>query len=217
MPPRESKPEDFPELLRRETVIERVELRSERLGFMAFHGGLLEKVTDVVAAEAAARSHASYYGLIQTADPLRHVSSKFVDPVHSEALATFLGHVDAVVTIHGYGRRTMRWSLLLGGQNRTLAAHLAGFLRTGLPDFDIVDDLATIPVELAGQHPDNPVNRPRNQGVQIELPPLARWNVEGWQWSDVAGAPRAPQTEALIAHLAEAAAAWIAVPGTPTA
>lgn len=172
---------------------------------MAFHGGVLEKVTDTVAAEAASRSGSSYYGLIQTENPAQHVSSKFVDPAHSSGLTEFLDHVEAVITIHGYGRRALRWSLLLGGRNRRLAREVGDELRRGLPNFDIVDDLADIPVELAGQHPDNPVNRPRNHGVQIELPPLARWDVESWGWSDLAGGPRAPQTEALIDSLTRAA------------
>ena len=52
---------ELQELLSRPTVEEILHLRSPRLGFMAFHGGRLEKVTDVVATEAAARSGASYY------------------------------------------------------------------------------------------------------------------------------------------------------------
>lgn len=198
------------ELLTQPNVIETSVLRSPRLGFMAFHGGKLEKVTDVVASEAAERSGASYYGIVQTDDPLNHISSKYVDPAESPALAEFIAHTDAVITIHGYGRPTLRWSLLLGGRNRELAAHVAGHLRAGLPDYDILDDLSDIPTELAGQHPDNPVNRPRHKGVQIELPPLIRWNVEGWHWSDIDERGRAPQTEELIRTLAAAATDWIA-------
>lgn len=197
------------QLLQKPTVIETVQLRSPTLGFMAFHGGRLEKTTDIVASEAAERSGASYYGIVQTEDPVTHVSSKFVDPAESAELAEFVDHVDCVITIHGYGRQRLRWSVLLGGRNRQLASHVAGHLRPVLPDFEILDDLAEIPVELAGQHLDNPVNRTRQQGVQIELPPLLRWNVEQWCWSDIDGQCRAPQTEMLIRGLADAAVHWM--------
>jgi phage replication-related protein YjqB (UPF0714/DUF867 family) len=36
----------------------------------------------------------------------------------------------------------------------------------------VITDLAAIPRELRGLHPDNPVNRVR--GVQLELPPRVR-------------------------------------------
>ena len=47
-------------LLEREDVSEELELRST-FGFMAYHGGSLEKATDVIAREAAERSNSSYY------------------------------------------------------------------------------------------------------------------------------------------------------------
>jgi len=174
---------------------------------MAFHGGV-ERVTEVVAVEAAERADASYYGVVQPEELQWHVPSKHIDPAHSQRLAAFLDHVDVVVALHGYGRRHLRWSLLLGGTNRALADHVAAHLRPRLPAYDVVADLDAIPTELAGQHPDNPVNRPRQAGVQIELCPLVRWHVEGWAWSDTGDVGRAPQTESLILGLAESARAW---------
>jgi len=199
----------FAALLGREDVIETVRLQSPHVGFMAFHGGTLEKTTDAIADNAALRSGASYYGVVQSDPDPTHVSSKLIRPADSDSLAAFLDHCDTVVTIHGYGRQHLRWSILLGGRNRVLARHVGGHLREGLPQFDIVDELSNVPVELAGQHLDNPVNRPRQQGVQIELPPLARWNIEEWHWSDYEGRMRGPQTEQLIDALAAAAASWI--------
>ncbi|MDH3753276.1 MAG: poly-gamma-glutamate hydrolase family protein [Acidimicrobiia bacterium] len=189
-------------------VEEIVQLRST-FGFMAFHGGGLEKVTDIVAAEAAERSDASYYGVLHPDDIELHVPSKHFDPAHSPGLASFLDHVDVVVAIHGYGRKHLRWDLLLGGTNRPLAGHVAGHLRSRLPPYRMIVELDQIPPELAGQHPDNPVNRVRNAGVQIELPPLVRWYWEKWEWSDHGDAGRAPQVEALILGLAESARAWV--------
>ncbi len=195
------------ELLRRDDVNEEVELRS-RFGFMAYHGGTLEKTTDPIAREAAALADASYYGVVQAHEDPTHISSTEVAPEHSEALALFLAHVDVVVTVHGYGREHLFHSVLLGGRNRALARHIAAHARFALPRFDFRADLDGIPRELAGQHQRNPVNRPRQTGVQIELPPTIRWHYEQWGWSDHGDIGRAPQVDTLIGVLAGAARAW---------
>ena len=101
------------------------------------------------------------------------------------------------------------WDLLLGGRNRSLADHLAGHLRTHLPDdFGIVHDVDDIPDGLRGQHPRNPVNRPLNRGVQLELPPTARWNREEKNWSDHEGTGRAPQVDLVIDALVVGISSW---------
>lgn len=206
---RASKP--FAALLAQDHVQEHLELRSPTLGFMAYHGGQLEKVTDVIASSAANASGASYYGVLQTdEDNVVHLPSKTVDPGDSPALADFVGHVDTAVTIHGFGRKRLWHSLLLGGQNRELAAHIALHLRRRLPDYDIVDEVGALPKALAGMHPKNPVNLPPSAGVQIELPATVRWNRKGRHWSDLGSAGRAPQVQALIDGLAEAASTWAA-------
>lgn len=198
----------FTELLATPGVDEIVELRSS-FGFMAFHGGALEKVTDVVASEAARAAGASYYGVLHpdVAD-VPHIPSTAVCPTESAALATFFDHVDVVISIHGYGRRHLRWSLLLGGRNRALASHVAQHLRPPLRDYDIVDDLTRIPKGLRGQHRANPVNLAKQQGLQIELPPTVRWKWGTRNWSDHGDGVRAPQTQVLIDALAAAALAW---------
>lgn len=209
-PDRPRKPA-FGELLARPTVTEHLEIRSARLGFMAYHGGQLEKVTDVIAGEAARASGCSYYGVLQNdEDSVVHLPSKTVAPAESPRLAEFLGHVDAVVTVHGYGRKRLWHALLLGGQNRALAGHVAVHLRRRLPDYDVIDDPARLPTALAGMHPANPVNLPPARGVQIELPATVRWNRKGRHWSDLGDHGRAPQVQALIDGLAEAATAWLA-------
>jgi len=95
-------------------------------------------------------------------------------PGDSFELARFLEHVDVVVAVHGYGPPGRSNDVLVGGSNRRLAAHLASGLRTLGDEFTIVDDIDAIPAELRGLHPDNPVNRPRAGGVQLELPARAR-------------------------------------------
>ena len=122
----------FAELLTLPGVEEHCELRST-FGFMAYHGGALEEATDVVARAAAEQAGASYYGVHQPEGMRHHIPSTKIRPQASEALARFLGHVDVVVTIHGYGRRGFFTSVLLGGRNRVLADHVASHLRPQAP------------------------------------------------------------------------------------
>ncbi len=193
------------DLLAHPEVIESSILRST-FGFMAFHGGGLEEQTDVIAQAAAEQSGASYYGIHQPAALKWHIPSHEIDPAHSLVLASFINHVDVVITIHGFGRKGLFTTLLLGGQNRALASHVAGHLRTALPGYKIEDDLANIPSDLAGQHDNNPVNRVRHRGVQIELPPRVRGSSPVWRdWQDT---HLTPQTQSLITALASSVNTW---------
>jgi phage replication-related protein YjqB (UPF0714/DUF867 family) len=166
----------FADLLAHPGVEERCELRSS-FGFMALHGGL-EQATAELATDAAERAGASLYTVVQPDDLRWHVPSYRYDPACSDPLASFLDHVDVVVSVHGYGGlrgSDDRWTtVLVGGQNRTLAARLAADLTAALPHYTWLADLDRIPSHLRGVHPDNPVNRPRFAGVQLELPPRAR-------------------------------------------
>ncbi len=194
----------FAELLAHDGVVEQLELRS-RFGFMAFHGGSLERTTDVVASAAAEASGASYYGVLQPEDLWWHIPSKLIGPDDSPSLSAFLEHVDCVVAVHGYGREHMWTTILLGGQNRSLARHVGSHLDGSLDDYSIVDELDDVPVALRGQHADNPVNLPRDGGVQLELPPRVRGMGPVWtDWGD----DLTPHTRALIAALAGAASSW---------
>lgn len=194
----------FAELLALDGVQEESELRGS-LGFMAYHGGGLEEMTDVVARLAAERSGASYYGVVHPPNWELHLPSTRVTPDDSPRLAEFIDHVDVVVTVHGFGRPSLLTSLLLGGQNRRLAAHFAGHLRRVLPAYDVVDDLDAIPKALRGVHDRNPVNLPPSRGVQIELPPRVRGASPLW-WDWEGGLT--PHTEALIDGLAAAASTF---------
>lgn len=196
----------FRRLLASDGVREVCELRG-RLGFMAFHGGALEALTDVVAERAAELSDSSYYAVLQPPDLNWHVPSHHVSPNESATLASFIEHVDAVITVHGYGRHGYWTTLLLGGQNRQLASHVSLHLRPKLPEYRIETKIDSIPNELRGLHPTNPVNLPRRQGVQIELPPRVRGVSP--LWKDWKGPGLVPHTEALILALANAAATWL--------
>lgn len=199
----------FADLLAAPGVVEVLDIRS-RFGFCAFHGGNLERFTDQIASEAAARSGASFYGVLQPTGMREHIPSKFVSPAASPDLAKFIDHVDVVVAIHGYGLKG-RWSdLLFGGTNRELATHVARHVRDELPFYRILDDLESIPKRLRGQHPDNPCNLPVKKGVQIELPPRVRGLTPmARYWPKTEGGPRRfSHTERLIDALAEAARSW---------
>jgi phage replication-related protein YjqB (UPF0714/DUF867 family) len=195
----------FAELLAQDGVREECELRST-FGFMAFHGGNLEKGTDLVARLAAERAGASYYGIIQPEGLEWHIPSHEFVKGTSHTCDAFLQHCNIVVTVHGYGRAGYWTHLLLGGRNRRLARHMASHMRRHLPDYTIVDNVDAIPKKLRGLHHDNPVNVPVHAGVQLELPPRVRGNSPVWK--DWSGPGLVPHTEALVESLASAAMAW---------
>jgi phage replication-related protein YjqB (UPF0714/DUF867 family) len=198
-------PETLAELLAVPGVREDLVLRS-RFGFMAIHGGELEAMTDVIARRAADLAGASYYGVSHPDGHDGHLASTRYRPDESPALAAFVDHVDVVVSVHGYGRRDRWTTLLLGGSNRELAHHLGGRLVALLDDYDVVTDLDAIPRELRGTHADNPVNRPANGGVQLELPPRVRGLSPLSPPVGVDGL--SPPTRAVIEALVAAAATW---------
>jgi phage replication-related protein YjqB (UPF0714/DUF867 family) len=173
-------------------------------GVMAYHGGNLEVGTDRIAEAVARRTGASSYVVTQPETLRWHIPSNSFRPAESPRLAEFLHHVDRVVTIHGYGRRSMFTTILLGGRNRDLATHIASHLRDALPCYEVIDDLGDVPKPLRGVHADNPVNAPSQHGVQIELPPRVRGNGPFWNGWD--GGWPTPHTEDLIEGLAAALA-----------
>ena len=197
----------FAELLAEDGVEEVLELRS-RIGFLAFHGGSLERMTEVIAIDAAARAGASVYAVVQPVGLRWHIPSIEVAPEASDRLAAFVDHVDVAIALHGFGREGCWTSLLLGGSNRALASHLANHLMPALPDYTIVGSLEEIPLELRGLHPRNPVNLPASGGVQVELPPRVRGLTP--HWADWEGPGHCPPTEALVDALAAAVRSWSA-------
>ncbi|OBJ05253.1 replication protein [Mycobacterium alsense] len=164
-------PQSLSALLREPGVTEESRLRS-RFGFLAIHGGGLEEMTDVIAERAADAADASVYLLRHPDRYPHHLPSARYDPGESPRLAEFLEHVDAAVSLHGYGRVGRATQLLAGGRNRALAVHLARHIR--LTGYQVVTDIDAIPPELRGLHRDNPVNRVRDGGTQLELPARVR-------------------------------------------
>ncbi|UXA17243.1 poly-gamma-glutamate hydrolase family protein [Mycobacterium sp. SMC-4] len=196
-------PQTLRELLADPTVSEESALRS-RFGFLAIHGGGLEQMTDVIAERAADAANASLYVVRHPDHYPHHLPSARYDPGHSAQLAEFLDHVDVVVSLHGYGRLGRSTQILAGGRRRDLADHVAEHV--AIPGYRVVTDLAAIPRELRGLHPDNPVNRVRGGGTQLELSARVRGT------SPRSGLPGddglAPATSALVQGLVRAARSW---------
>ena len=169
----------FADLLAHPDVVEEQVLASP-VGFLALHGGL-EPATAEIARAAAGRAGASWYAIVQPDDLKRHVPSHEHDPADAPLLAGFLAHVDVVISVHGYwGYDDLHAALLVGGRDRQLATALGARLRTALPEYRVIDDLAAIPRRLRGIDPRNPVNRAA-RGVQVELPhPVRAIGPYGW-------------------------------------
>ncbi len=202
-------PDMLAALLASPGVVEHCELRSERVGFLSLHGGL-EAATFEIAREAAQRSGASLYAVVQPEGLRWHVPSQRFDPEASARLGAFCRHVHTAISIHGFGGvrdSDERWkTVVLGGGDRRSARDLGAALRRTLEHYTFIDDLAEIPAAYRGVHTGNPVNRTRGSGVQLELPPRIRGNSPIW-----ADAPRNAQgfvehTEQLVAALAAFAA-----------
>lgn len=196
-------PQSLSELIRDPAITEEITLRS-RFGLLAIHGGGLEKMTDVIAERAADAADASLYVVRHPDHYPHHLPSARYDPRESPRLAEFLEHVDVAVSLHGYGRLGRSTQLLAGGRHRALAEHVARHIV--IPGYDVVTDLDAIPRELRGLHPDNPVNRVRGGGAQLELSPRVRGI------SPRSAVPAddglSPATSALVQGLATAARSW---------
>ena len=194
------------EFLATDGVEERSELRSA-VGFLALHGGL-EAATFEIAAEAARRCGASFYGIRQPEHLEVHVPSHRHRRGASAALDEFCDHVELGVSLHGYGgvrSSPRRWvTIAVGGRGRAEATVVAAALRRRLGDYDVLDDLDQIPRSYRGLHPDNPVNRLRGAGVQLELPPRVRGTSPIWAGFDRSVTPWVPHTEALLDGLVDA-------------
>jgi phage replication-related protein YjqB (UPF0714/DUF867 family) len=162
---------------------------------MALHGGSQDRGTDQLASGAAEQSAASYYAIVQPSGLRVHLTSRLHNPDHSEALRTFLQHVEIAISVHGFGREGFSlWvdpergpvieaygpalqgtqtgplrGIIVGGRNRDLLDIARRLFHDRFAGFHVADELVRL-----GFHPDNPVNLPSKHGVQIELPPGLR-------------------------------------------
>ena len=204
----------FAELLAHAGVDEDLVLRST-FGFMAFHGGSLEEMTDVVAAAAAAQAARPTTGSVSPRTCNGTCRRSTVDPAQSPRLQAFLDHVDVVITVHGYGREGRWTELLAGGTNRALARRRRPSAR--VPRCPTTRSSPTSTRSPASCGASTPATRStsRRGGVQLELPPRVRGR------SPLSPPPGpdglSPPTAALIDGLAEVARSWVAEVGTSAA
>jgi phage replication-related protein YjqB (UPF0714/DUF867 family) len=203
-----SAPQSLSDLLAEPGIAEELTLRS-RFGFMAIHGGGLEQMTDVIAERAADAANASLYVVRHPDRYPHHLPSARYLAAESDRLNEFLDHVDVAVSLHGYGRIGRSTHLLAGGRNRVLAEHVAQHI--AVPGYQVVTDIDAIPRELRGLHPDNPVNRARGGGAQLELTPRVRGISPRSQLPGDDGI--SPATSRLVQGLAAAARSWEVSPG----
>jgi phage replication-related protein YjqB (UPF0714/DUF867 family)/gamma-glutamylcyclotransferase (GGCT)/AIG2-like uncharacterized protein YtfP len=196
-------PQTLSELLADPAVVEESTLRS-RFGFLAIHGGGLEQVTDEIATRAADAAGASVYVVRHPERYQHHLPSARYLAGESARLAEFLDHVDVAVSLHGYGRVGRSTELLAGGRNRELAEHLA--VHVDVPGYRVITDVEAIPRELRGMHPDNPVNRVRGGGTQLELSSRVRGLSPRSPLPSDDGL--SPATSALIQGLVATARTW---------
>ncbi len=182
------------ELLALPGVNEQTVLRSA-VGFMALHGGSQDRGTNQVARRAAEESGASYYAIVQPSWLRVHLTSREHNPDHSACMRAFLDHVEIAISVHGFGRDGFAlWvdparglliepygpallgrqtgplrGIIVGGRNAELLAAARRLLDNRFAGYHVADERVRL-----GFHPDNPVNLPSAQGVQIELPPGLR-------------------------------------------
>jgi phage replication-related protein YjqB (UPF0714/DUF867 family) len=185
---------DLAELLKLPGVKEECVLRSA-VGFMALHGGSQDRGTHEIAGRAAERAGASYYAIVQPNGLRVHLTSRRHNPDHSARFRAFLHHVEIAISVHGFGRdgfdlRTdpvqglviepygpaLRGSqtgplrgIIVGGNNVDLLETARRLLRDRFVGYRVADERIRL-----GYDPNNPVNLPSAQGVQIELPPGLR-------------------------------------------
>jgi phage replication-related protein YjqB (UPF0714/DUF867 family) len=185
---------DLAELLTLPGVEEECVLRST-VGFMALHGGSQDRGTDQIASRAAELAGASYYGIVQPSGLRVHLTSRLHDPDDSAHLRAFLQHVEVAISVHGFGRDGFAlWldpdrglvidpygpalrgrqagplrGIIVGGLNTQLLDSARRLLRDRFAGYHVADERVRL-----GFHPENPVNLPSANGVQVELPPGLR-------------------------------------------
>lgn len=158
------------------------------IGILAVHGGIVDPGTEQIARYLAGRTGRSFYTVSARGDlPARdyHVSSTRIEPSFSPQLYRVISRVWAAVSVHGY---PYDWkAIFLGGRNVCVKELIAEELEASFPDYEIVASSASIPSWMKGQSRKNIVNRPRSQGVQIELPLNLRRGVDGFENSSLEG------------------------------
>ena len=163
---------------------------------MALHGGSQDRGTDQIASRAAEQAGASYYAIVQPPGLRVHLTSRLHDPEHSAHLQRVLAarggrHLGARVRARrlchldrpgprprdrplrtrapgapdGSRSAGSSWE----GSTRHCWIRRVGCWADRFAGYHVADERVRL-----GFHPENPVNLPSGNGVQIELPPGLR-------------------------------------------
>ena len=134
--------------------------RKSKVTVVAPHGGYIEPGSSELARAIAGEDFNLYdfKGLDNNHPRKAHVTSaKFKDP----QLSKLLDSSDLCVSVHGM--RGEEKAVFVGGRNKYLRAMVAKNLKdAGFP-------ATADPPRFKGEHPNNLVNKPKDNGVQLEL------------------------------------------------
>lgn len=147
------------------------------IGIFAPHGGGIEPGTEEIARAVAQATGATLYVLSAkrpSGNTALHVSAEHMLAGISTKLDSAVKACRLGIAIHGHGR-TKGHPIYVSGLAARAVKVAADSIRNAIgANWEVVDELSKVPKELAGQHKDNIVNRPREHGIQIELPRALR-------------------------------------------
>ena len=141
------------------------------LGLVAIHGGGIEPGTEEMARFVADHSGASLYvfaGRRETGNLSLHRPSHRVILQDRPLVKKFLNHVNMAISIHGHGRNER--CAYVGGLPQAMVQQFVEVAQAALSHYEWIFDPESIPSEIRGQNPNNIVNLPPAQGMQLELP-----------------------------------------------
>jgi len=135
-------------------------VRSKDLTVVAIHGGDIEPLTSELARAIAGKDYNlfEFRGIRASSNMKLHVNSLRFNEIRLRGLLDTTG---TAISIHGFAGDVP--IIGIGGGNEALAKCIA----TQLVESGFETQKAR--GRLAGRHPDNLVNRPRDRGVQLEL------------------------------------------------
>jgi phage replication-related protein YjqB (UPF0714/DUF867 family) len=141
------------------------------LGLLAIHGGGIEPGTEEIARFVANHSGASLYiysGRLPAGNLSLHRPSHGEEIENRPLVCRFLNHVNTAIAIHGHGRGQK--CAYVGGLHRGMVLAFVELARSALPQYEWISDPEIIPPRIRGRNPNNIVNLPPAQGMQLELP-----------------------------------------------
>ena len=141
------------------------------MGLMAVHGGGIEPGTEEIARFVARHSGASLYvyaGRLPSGNLSLHRPSHMSKLEKRSLAKRFLEHVRTAISVHGHGRDQK--SVYVGGLHRTMVQRFVEQAQAILPQYEWISNPEIIPQDMRGRSPNNIVNLPLEQGMQLELP-----------------------------------------------